>query len=136
MSIFAHIYHFKVKEQHLDTFGHVNNATYLELFEEARWDWITGNGYGLDVIKATGLGPVVLEISITFKRELRLRQDITVNTEISQTRGKISKLRQEMRDATGNLCCEAIFSFGLFDTNKRKLVPPTQEWLAAIGPSK
>ena len=27
-----------IKETYLDTFGHVNNATYLTLFEEARWD--------------------------------------------------------------------------------------------------
>ncbi len=36
-----------ILESHLDTFGHVNNAAYLTLFEESRWDFITKNGYGL-----------------------------------------------------------------------------------------
>jgi len=32
----------------------MNNATYLTLFEEARLDLITKNGYGMDKIAATG----------------------------------------------------------------------------------
>jgi thioesterase-3 len=28
-----------VRGYHLDLFGHVNNARYLEFLEEARWDW-------------------------------------------------------------------------------------------------
>ena len=43
----VHDYQLVIREQHLDTFGHVNNAKYLEILEEARWDLITGNGYGL-----------------------------------------------------------------------------------------
>jgi acyl-CoA thioester hydrolase len=53
-----------IRESHLDTFGHVNNATYLSLFEQARWDLIEAGGYGLRVIRQTGLGPVVLEAKI------------------------------------------------------------------------
>ncbi len=45
-----------IREQHLDTFGHVNNARYLELFEQARWDFITDNGFGLEQVKASGTG--------------------------------------------------------------------------------
>ena len=40
-----------IREEHLDTFGHVNNARYLEIFEQARWDFITDNGFGLDYIE-------------------------------------------------------------------------------------
>ena len=47
----THEYPLLIVERHLDTFGHVNNATYLELFEEARWDWLQQNGYGLDEIR-------------------------------------------------------------------------------------
>ena len=37
----VHEYALVIREQHLDTFGHVNNAKYLEILEEARWDLIT-----------------------------------------------------------------------------------------------
>ena len=31
-----HTYKLRIIETHLDMFGHVNNATYLQIFEEAR----------------------------------------------------------------------------------------------------
>ena len=52
------IYTVMIKENHLDTFGHVNNAAYLTLYEEARWDFITKNGYGLEVIQNEKKGPM------------------------------------------------------------------------------
>ena len=49
----ARTYHwkFKVRETHLDTFGHMNHAKYLEIFEQARWELINEGGYGLKKIK-------------------------------------------------------------------------------------
>lgn len=32
-----HEYPVVIREHHLDTFGHVNNAAYLDILEEARW---------------------------------------------------------------------------------------------------
>jgi acyl-CoA thioesterase FadM len=69
-----------IKEIYLDTFGHVNNATYLTLFEEARWDLITKNGYGLKKIQETGQGPTILEIKLLFLKELRVRENITIDS--------------------------------------------------------
>ena len=128
-----HTYSFTVKEHHLDTFAHVNNAQYLSLFEEARWDMITKNGYGLEKIKETGLGPVVLEILITFKKELKLRQEIIIQTEVLSKGVKISKISQKMVDNQGTLFCEAVFTFALFDLKKRKIVSPTEAWLKAFN---
>ncbi len=45
------VYDTQIKEHHLDSFGHVNNATYLSLYEEARWESITENGYGLKEVQ-------------------------------------------------------------------------------------
>jgi len=124
-----------IKEIHLDTFGHVNNALYLSLFEEARWDLITHNGYGLKKIQETQLGPVILEIKMTFLKELRLREKISIETQIISYDKRIGKLSQKMvRD--GEVCCAAEFVFGLFDLVERKLVSPTPEWLYAVGMGK
>lgn len=65
-----HSYPLIIKETCLDSFNHVNNAVYLTLFEEARWDLLTTNGYDLKKIKETGLGPVILEINLKFSKEL------------------------------------------------------------------
>jgi Acyl-ACP thioesterase len=46
----VHEYDLLIRGHHLDTFGHVNNAKYLQILEEARWDVITRNGYSLDEV--------------------------------------------------------------------------------------
>jgi len=121
-----------IKEAHLDTFGHVNNATYLMLMEEARWDFITQNGYGLQKVKETDLGPVILEIKLNFLKELHLREEIVIETQLLSYEGKIGKLQQKiLRD--NKVCCSAEFIFGLFDLKARKLILPTPEWRKAIG---
>lgn len=120
-----------IKETHLDSFGHVNNSVYLTLFEEARWEYITSRGYGIDQIVETGLGPVILSIKLDFLKELRPRD--TVNIEIYQASfiRKIGNMTQAMiKD--GEVCATAEITFGLFSLKQRKLVTPTPKWLDAI----
>lgn len=126
-------YELLIRESDLDTFGHVNNATYLRMMEDARWDLITGRGYGLRRIRETGQGPVILEVNLKYMRELRLRETITITTEMLDYKGKIAHMKQQMRKADGTVAAEAIFTFGLFDLKERKLVDPTPEWKSAIG---
>ena len=128
-----HEYPVLIIEKHLDTFGHVNNATYLELFETARWDWITGNGYGLERIRELQQGPTVLEVVLRFKREIKNRQRILIKTWVETYEGKVLTVMQEMRDEANELCCEARFLCGLFDLKARRLLLPTPGWLAAVG---
>ena len=129
----VHEYPVLIIERHLDTFGHVNNATYLDLFEAARWDWITGNGFGLARIQELRQGPTVLEVTLRFRREVKNRQRITIRTWVESYEGKAGLVIQEMRNESGELCCEGRFVCGLFDLEARRLLAPTPEWLAAVG---
>ena len=125
-------YSFTIKETDLDLYGHVNNATYMTLFEDARWDFINRNGYGYAKIKETGLGPVVLEVSMRYLKELRLRDNIIIETSMISYDKKIGKMSQKMVRGE-EICCTAEFAFGLFDLKERKLVFPTPEWLKGVG---
>jgi len=129
----VHEYSLLIIERHLDTFGHVNNSTYLELFEAARWDWITSNGFGLERIRELRQGPVVLEINLRFKREIRNRQTIVIRTWLEAYEGKVCTVLQEMRDPAGELYCEGRFVCALFDLDARRLLTPTSDWLVALG---
>ena len=122
-----------ILESHLDTFGHVNNAAYLTLFEEARWDFITKNGYGLKKVQELQQGPVVLDLNMKFKKEIRLREKIKITMELLDYKGKISHFRQEMLKEDGTLATELEITFGLFDLKTRRLIEPTPEWKKAIG---
>jgi acyl-CoA thioester hydrolase len=122
-----------VRETHLDAFGHMNHARYLEVFEDARWDLISRNGYDLRKIEAIGLGPIILEVRVRYRRELRARQSITVETQCLSYEGKIGRIAQRMLDQDGRECCTAEVVVGLFDIRARRLVPPTPDWKRAVG---
>ncbi len=126
-------YELLIRESHLDTFGHVNNAKYLEIFEEARWEAIKDFGFSLPEIHRTQVGPILLELQLKFLKELRLRQTVSVYTQMLTYTGKIGKMRQWIEDQKKQSCCEMDLTVGLFDLKARKLIAPTQEWLNAIG---
>lgn len=132
-----HIYSFTVKEGHLDTFGHVNNAAYLSIFEEARWDWINRGGYGFERIHREKKGPVLLEVNLRFRRELKLHQEVQIESQVESISelktSKIFEVVQKMISNEAGIHCEARFKIGFFDMTTRKLIQPPAEWLKAIG---
>jgi acyl-CoA thioester hydrolase len=127
-------YQFTVLESHLDTFGHVNNATYLTLFEEARWDIITRRGWGLKEVMKKKIGPVILEANIKFKKEVTNRELITVKSSCGESLNKlVMTFHQEMIKEGGSVAAILDLRVGLMDLAQRKLIEPTPEWRHAIG---
>jgi len=126
-------YHTLIREHHLDSFGHVNNAVYLELMEEARWDLITKGGYGMSEVHKEKKGPVILEVSVRFLKELRVRENIRIDTQCVSYEKVVAELEQKIWNSEGELCTQARFKFALFDLEKRKIIKPTPQWLQALG---
>lgn len=126
-------YEILVREHHLDSYGHVNNATYLALYEEARWEAITQKGYGYKTVQETGLGPVILEINLKFFKELKLREKIKITLELVSYEGKICKLKQQMIKENKEVASEALLITSFFDLKTRKIIPPNAQWLQAVG---
>jgi YbgC/YbaW family acyl-CoA thioester hydrolase len=127
-------YHQLITEGQLDSFGHVNNAKYLEIFEAARWDFITSSGFGLAVVKAEMIGPVIMDVHIKYKRELNNREEIKVVSQCLEVKNRmIITLQQEIINQEGRLASHAIFSVGLMDLECRKLITMTPRWLVAMG---
>lgn len=129
-------YSYQVSEQDLDSFGHMNNAHYLRLMEQARWDFITKNGYGHKRMNETQKGPVLLEVHLRFRRELKLSEHITIFSQAQEVKGKIMHLKQWIvKKVSGEqvIAAEAMFTVGFFHFTTRKLLVPDAEWLLACG---
>ena len=122
-----------IRESHLDTFGHVNNAVYLQLFEEARWEIVTAGGYGLKRVHELQIGPTLLDVHMRFRHEIVNREVIKIQTWVASVDGKKMTFRQVMINNRGEEACVADFLIGLFDLKKRKLIEPTADWKRAIG---
>ena len=121
-------YELIIKEHHLDSYRHVNNATYLSLYEEARWEVCTQRGYSYKEIHESGLGPIILGVEVKFLKELKLREKIDITFEVVSYEGKLFKLKQQMIKADGKVASEAIFTGGFFDLKQRKLILPNEQW--------
>lgn len=128
-----HEYVITVLEQHLDAYGHVNHVDYITFFEQARWDLVNAGGCGLDYVKSTGVGPVVLEIRTKFRKELRLRQSVKIRSQMIQWRSKMGVIRQWIIDENEIVYCEAEITLGMFDLQRRKLVSADPNWSKALG---
>jgi len=127
-------YQVLIREMHLDSFVHVNNAAYVMLYEEARWDFITKNGFGLDYIQKHQMGPVILDLKVRFKRELKNREQIKICSKVIEVVSKkIMILEQTMIKADGKIASDATFTVGFFDLKERKLIDSSPEWLEAVG---
>ena len=125
------LYQFTVLETHLDTFGHINNATYLTLFEQARWEILESNNYGLRSIQSSRKGPVLLSINIFFKKEVSIREQMAIETSfVEEVNPKVIRLKQIMLNANKDICCEATFDIGFMDLEKRKLIRFSNEYIS------
>lgn len=127
-------YQIQINETQLDLFGHVNNATYLQLYEQARWEMIEHRGYGVEQIRKTQHGPVILECHIKYRREIKNREKITIKTKCQRDAKNsiLMTIEQEMIKESGELASCATFKVGLMDLCERKLIPLTPLWLKAV----
>jgi acyl-CoA thioester hydrolase len=126
-------WHFEVTHDLLDGYGHVNNARYLELYERARWAILDEAGLGKDYMEISKTGPVILEVTVRFSRELVPGQKIEIRSQSTVYNNLVFHIEQEMLDDKGKVCSRALFKSSLFDLEKRKIVKADEQWIKAFG---
>lgn len=84
----------QVLNYHLDGYGHVNNARYLEFLEAARWHFFRQHQM-LDTLRETQL--VVAQINIRYRRAATLNQELHILTRIQQIQSRQITLAQEIQ---------------------------------------
>ncbi|GAA2776911.1 acyl-CoA thioesterase [Saccharopolyspora taberi] len=124
-----------VRGYELDLHGHVHNAVYLQYGDHARWECIRRAGVEIADVHADGLGPINLETTIRYQRELRGGDEVDVSCEFEWGTGKTFRVRQELRLADGSPVAEIISVSGLLDLAERRLVANPQERWRALASS-
>ncbi|MBN2799914.1 MAG: acyl-CoA thioesterase [Deltaproteobacteria bacterium] len=122
---------FTVRATQVDTFGHLNNAAYLEIFEWARWEWSAAAGLDLMAYaKERRIGPAIVHIDLSFQREVRMHEPIAVRTWFHEKRGTSrAVVRQQMLREDGEIAAEMTLTFVLFDLDKRRALPLSEEFM-------
>lgn len=122
-----------ILERYLDLYGHMNNAVYMELFEDARWDMHTRSGFGYSRVRETGQGVIILEANIKYRKEIRLRETVQIETQVLEYRKVIGRIQQTLLNEAGLEAALAEFRFALFDLKARKMIAASDQWLRSMG---
>ena len=117
----------------LDSYGHMNNARYLELYEDARWDVLAQSGMGRQFLIESKTGPIILEINIRFRHELTDGEQITIETNSRRKSNRLFYFDQIMRNEAGEVCNQATFTTTLFDIKNRRIIRADEKWMKAFG---
>jgi thioesterase-3 len=72
-----------VRNYHIDHFGHVNHARFVELLEEARWRYLEENQL-LEPIHHVGAFHVVAKVMIQYKNPAHIGNILCFETQIDQ----------------------------------------------------
>ena len=118
-----------------DAFGHLNQASFLSLFERARWEMLL-RGPGMDVFTRTGAWPALRKTVIDYRAAafpgdvLRFQQTLTHHGRTSFT---MRQAARRVRDDT--LIASAEFVFVCIDREGRPVPVPQQfsEYMNARG---
>jgi YbgC/YbaW family acyl-CoA thioester hydrolase len=76
-----------VRTYELDSFGHVNNATYLQYFEVARCDWLKHAGLPFPEIQRAGIQIVIADATVKFLTPAFFTDELSVTCWCDATTG-------------------------------------------------
>ncbi|MBG9941401.1 thioesterase family protein [Brevibacillus formosus] len=128
----AHRYHLTVRSTDIDVIGHVNNAKYLEYMEWARFEWIWEQGFTLDELRRRAIMPVVVNININYRKELKMREEVTAITTVVKVGEKSFVIRQELYNASEVLVADADVTMVMIDANTRQSISLPAELKEAL----
>ncbi|TWI70725.1 thioesterase-3 [Desulfobotulus alkaliphilus] len=101
----------RIRGYHTDIYGHVNNARYLEFFEEGRWrifeDFLDLKGWF-----ERGLSFFVVNINVSYIRSVEVNETIEIRSGMLKYGNKSAVLRQRIfLEGSDILCAQADVTF-------------------------
>src|SRR5690554_5962504 len=125
----------RVRGYHLDGYGHVNNARYLEFLEEGRWGYFDDRP---DLARhfATGNPALVaVNLNINYRLAAVAGDDLEVLTRIAELGSKSACMYQEIRYVgNGKLVADADLTFVLLDVRAQQSMVIDGEIRQALEP--
>ena len=104
-----------------DHVGHMNVMWYAGKFDEATWQYFATFGLTPSFLREQGRGMAAVRQNITYKRELRPGDVVTIRSGVLEIREKAIRFFHEMRnDETGEIAATTEMSAVHLDTVRRK----------------
>lgn len=113
---------------HCDHIGHMNVMWFVGKFDEATWQLFSKIGITPSYLRKSNRGMAGLEQRISYQRELRAGDVISVRSAVLEMREKVMRYAHEMfNDETGERSAAMIVTSVHMDTERRKSRPFPKE---------
>ena len=110
----------RVRGYHLDGYGHVNNARYLEFMEEGRWDFFDQHPEMINELHQAGRAFVVVNLNIDYLAAARHGDDLEIMTGIIDVGERSGRCHHRIVRNDGTLVAQADLTFVLLDVHANK----------------
>lgn len=108
-----------------DIYGHLNNANYLHLYEEARADALEQMGLAVRELNKSGYHIYLTSIELTFKKGIPLEEIVTIKSSINEMNRVSTIWEQKIYNCKNELCNTAIVK-GVFVKNGKPVRLPKE----------
>lgn len=112
--------HLRVRGYHLDGYGHVNNARYLEFMEEGRWDYFDQHPEMIKELHQAGRAFVVVNLNIDYLAAAVHGDDLEIMTGIIDIGERSGVCHHLIVRKDGTVIARADLTFVLLDMRANK----------------
>ncbi len=124
----------KVRGYHADFYGHVNNARYLELLEEARWNHFEET-VDMETFKRHGWAFVVVNININYRKPALPGDVLHIRTEYKTHGSRSMTMHQScLLNGTDTVAADADITFVVLDGSAGKVLHLEGDLLQMLMP--
>lgn len=122
----------RVRSYELDSFGHVNNAVFLNYLEHARTEYLLQRGLSFYDFEKWNAFPYVTQVNMIFKASARVHDILEIYGDISEWRRIQFTIHYEVMNAPARKLCLVADVHFAFVNRDEKLVPIPVEFKSAM----
>lgn len=116
-----------VKEEDIDSLGHVNHIVYFQYLQDGRSDWFRKAGISYENFKKDNLETVVLKLEVLYRQEAKLGERLFVKTQPVRLGNTSFVFEQKILNEKNEVINEATVTEVMFDLKTRKSTPVVEE---------
>jgi acyl-CoA thioester hydrolase len=131
---FEYMTEVEIRYADIDTYGHVNNATYATYFEEARIDYlydVVDCGEALLSGSESGTGIVIANLEVDFVQPVRISDSVAVAVRVPRLGEKSFPFEYEVRTEDG-VAATGETTVVTYDRDTESSRPIPEDWRDAI----
>ena len=124
----------KIRNYHSDNYNHVNNARYLEFFEEGSWDFLEKNPDIADLMTSLakkGIHHALVNVNCNYRSSAVPGDILRIETELGHSTMQSFKwIKKAFNDQTGKLVADAEMTCVFIASATGEVVPISEEMKA------